>query len=67
MVVTLSKLDIIKNLKGILKALYVFFAHSSKKFMEFQKLVNLINTKGNKLFQNVKTHYVFFQESTYML
>lgn len=59
MVVTLSKLDIVKSLKVILKALYVFSTHSSKKFMEFQKLVNLINTKGNKLFQNVKTHQIF--------
>jgi hypothetical protein len=29
-----------------------------KKFDKFQKLTDLLQKKGNKLFQNVKTHYV---------
>jgi hypothetical protein len=53
--VILSKLDLVHQFESILQALYVFFAHSSKKFLEFKKLVELITTKGNKLFNNMKT------------
>ncbi len=38
-VVTLCKLDLVRQLEGILQALYAFFTHKPKKFMEFQKLV----------------------------
>jgi hypothetical protein len=36
----------------------MFFFHSLKKFLEFQKLANLINTKNNKLLRNVKTYWI---------
>ncbi len=56
---TLSKLDLLKRLEGLLQALHVFFAHNSKVFLEFQKLTNLINNKSNKLFKNhVKTCWI---------
>jgi hypothetical protein len=42
-------------LEGILQALYPFFVHSPKKFLEFHKLAKLIDTKEKKLFKNVKT------------
>jgi hypothetical protein len=29
-----------------------------KKFAKFQKLVDLLQTKGNKFFWNVKTHWI---------
>ncbi len=38
-VVTLWKLDLVHQLEGILQAIYAFFTHNPKKFMEFQKLV----------------------------
>jgi hypothetical protein len=56
--VTMLELNLVKRLKGLFQALHVFFTHSPKTFLEFYKLVNLINTKGNKLFENVKTHWI---------
>ncbi len=53
-VITLSDLPIVHRLEGVLQSLY-FFAHSPKKFLQFQKIANLFNTKGNKLLRNVKT------------
>jgi hypothetical protein len=53
--VTLLELDLVCWLEGILQALYAFFAHGPKKFLEFRKLVELIGTKPNKLLKNVKT------------
>jgi hypothetical protein len=35
-----------------------FFVLNLKKFIKFQKLTNLLQTKGNKLFQNVKTCWI---------
>lgn len=57
---TLSKLDLLNRLEGLLQELHVFFAHNSKVFfLEFQKLTDLINSKGNKLFRNhVKTCWI---------
>ncbi len=56
---TLSKLDLLKRLEGLFQALYVFFVHNSKVFLEFQKLIDLINSKGNKLCRNhVKTCWI---------
>ncbi len=55
----LSKLDLLKRFEGLLQALYVFIAHSSKVFLEFHKLIDLTNTKSNKLFRNhVKTCWI---------
>lgn len=55
----LSKLDLLKRLEGLLQTLHVFFVHNSKVFLEFQKLIDLINSKGNKLFRNhVKTCWI---------
>jgi len=49
--VTMLELNLVKRLKGLFQALHVFFTHSPKKNLEFYKLINLINTKGNKLFE----------------
>ncbi len=35
-----------------------FFAYSSKNFVEFQKLIDLLQTKDNKFLYNVKTHWI---------
>jgi hypothetical protein len=56
--IILSDLPFVHRLEGVLQNLYVFFTHSRKKFVEFQKLANLINTKNNKLLQNVKTYWI---------
>ncbi len=57
-VITLSNVSLMHQLEDILQSMYVFFSHSLKKFAKFQKLVDLFNTKGNKILQNVKTHWI---------
>lgn len=61
---TLSNLPFMHQVGGILHNLYSFSIHISKNLAKFQKLVDLFNTKGNKLFKNVKTRWInmFFQE-----
>jgi hypothetical protein len=51
-------------LMGILQILYVFFVHNPKKFVEFQKLVDLLNMKGNKFFRKVKMRWISILSST---
>jgi hypothetical protein len=41
--------------ENLLQCLYSYFAHSPKRHFEFTKLANIMTTKGNKNFQNVKT------------
>ncbi len=42
------------------------FAHNPKKFLEFQKLLNPINTKGNKILKNTMDFHVICNKmSTY--
>jgi hypothetical protein len=51
-------------LVGILQILYVFFVHNPKKFVEFQKLVDVLNMKGNKFFRKVKMRWISILSST---
>jgi hypothetical protein len=53
--IPLFDLELVHRLEVVLQNLYTFFVHKPKKFLEFQELADLINTKGNKLLQNVKT------------
>jgi hypothetical protein len=40
--------------------MYGYFNHSSKLHLEFQKLIQILDTKGNKIIKNVKTlNYIF--------
>jgi hypothetical protein len=48
----------VHQLEGVLQSLYLFFVHSPNKFLQFQKLAYLINTKGNNLLRNVKTQWI---------
>ncbi len=57
-VITLSNVPLLHQLEGILQNIYVFYLHNLKKFVEFQKLANLLNTKDNKILWNVKTHWI---------
>jgi hypothetical protein len=42
----------------LLQALHNYFAHSYKKHLEFTKLVEIMEMKGKKNFQNVKTRWM---------
>jgi len=57
-VITLLNVPLLHQLEGILQNIYVFYPHNLKKFVEFQKLANLLNTKDNKILWNVKTHWI---------
>lgn len=50
----LLKFSLVAWLEVLLQAMHVFFSHSFKKFLEFQKLCHVFTEKQNKLFKNVK-------------
>jgi hypothetical protein len=52
---TFSSLSIEHHLEDLLQSLHSYFARSPKRVLELQKLVTLLNTKGNKILWNVKT------------
>jgi hypothetical protein len=54
---TLSQLDIMNRIEGLLKSSHAYFKHSPKRHLEFVKLAELMETKGLKLLKNVKTIY----------
>jgi hypothetical protein len=49
-VITLFDVSLMHRLEFLLHSLYIFFAQSSNFFAQFQKLADLLQTKGNKLF-----------------
>jgi len=55
---TLSSLPLVIRLEHLLQTLDSCFAHSLKKHLEFTKLVEILETKGNKILQNVKTKWI---------
>ncbi len=50
----LLKLNLVAWLEVLLQAMYVFFFHSFKKFLEFLNLRDVLIEKRNKLFRNVR-------------
>jgi hypothetical protein len=48
-VIILSDVLFVHQLEFLLQSFYAFFAHNLKKFAKFQKLVDLLQTKVNKL------------------
>jgi hypothetical protein len=55
---TLSQLDIMSHIEGLLKNSHAYFKHSPKRHLEFVKLADVMETKGLKLLKNVKTRWV---------
>jgi len=55
---TLSKLPLVVWIESFLQCLYFYFSHSPKKHLEFIKILKLMATKENKIFQNVKTRWI---------
>jgi transcription initiation factor IIE alpha subunit len=39
--------------------MYGYFNYSSKWHLEFQELIQILDTKGNKIIKNVKTKWMF--------
>jgi hypothetical protein len=47
-----------KCIEDLFLSLYSYFYHNPERHLEFLKLANLMKVKGNKILQNVKTHWI---------
>ncbi len=54
----LSCLPLVKHIESLLQTLHAYFAHSPKRHLEFTKLVEVMETKRNKIMHNVKTRWI---------
>jgi hypothetical protein len=48
-VLMLSKLNLMTRLRALLQAMYAFFFHSPKKYLEFQKLCEMLIGKKKQV------------------
>jgi hypothetical protein len=55
---TLSSLGIVNNIEDLLQSCRAYFAHSLKWHLEFLKLIDMMETKGFEMFNNVKTRWI---------
>jgi hypothetical protein len=51
----LSDLPKVEWIKSMLQRLYIFFAHSPKRHLEYVKLAKVIETKELKILKNIRT------------
>ncbi len=56
---TLFTLGIVSSIKNLLQNCHAYFAHSPKRHLKFIKLIDMMETKGLKMFKNVKTYWIF--------
>jgi hypothetical protein len=56
---TLFTLGIISSIENLLQNCHAYFAHSPKRHLKFIKLIDMMETKGFKMFKNVKTRWIF--------
>jgi hypothetical protein len=56
----LLKLNMVSKLETFSKlwSLYVYFCKSPKRHLEVSKLVEILETKGNKILKNVKIRWI---------
>ena len=54
----LSDLEMVARIETLLAALHKYFSKSPKRHLELQKLVELLESKGKKILQNVKTRWI---------
>ena len=47
-----------EDAEELLKIIHGYFAHSSKRAVEFNMLALMIETKGNKLLKNVRIRWI---------
>jgi hypothetical protein len=55
---TLLTLGIVSNIMDLLQSCHAYFVHSPKRYLEFIKLTDMIETKELKMFKNVKTRWI---------
>jgi len=56
---TLSNMLLVAKIEALLASVYMCFAHYLKRPLEHNKLIEIMETKGLKILQNVKTWWVF--------
>jgi hypothetical protein len=56
---TLLMFPLVKHIEDLLQTLHVYFAHSPKSHLEFTKLIEIMETKRNKILCNIKTQWIF--------
>jgi len=49
---------LVTKIESLFFSTYNYFAHSLKWHVELTKLVELLECKGNKIFNNIKTHWI---------
>jgi hypothetical protein len=54
----LGQTPIVSGIEELLADIYTFFCKSPKKHLEFVKLAELLNSKGNKILRNIKTRWL---------
>ncbi len=59
---SLANLVFITQIKMFMQNMCGYFNHSPKWHLEFQKLVQVLDTKGNKIMKNVKTRWMSMLE-----
>jgi len=55
---SLQDLTLIVKIKSFMFNIYGYFNHSPKRHMKFQRLIQTLETKGNKILKNVKTRWM---------
>jgi hypothetical protein len=56
---TLSNMLLVAKIEVLFASMYMCFAHYLKKHLEHNKLTKIMETKGLKILQNVKTWWIF--------
>jgi hypothetical protein len=46
------------NIENLIQNHHTYFFHSPKKHLELTRLTNMMETKGLKMFKNVKTQWI---------
>ncbi len=57
-IIAFSFLRFISKVESLLAGMYNYFTHNPKQHLEFCKLVEILESKGNKLFKNIKTWWI---------
>jgi len=62
-----GNLTFIIKIEVFFKNMYGYFSHSPKRHLEFQRLVQTLKIKGNKIFKNVKTRWMSMLDALKMI
>ena len=57
-VMPLSNLPMVQKIQKLLQSLYSYFHASPKRCNEYQKLVEIVETSGLRILQNVATRWI---------